>query len=350
MTTAIQEVVAEVQDLQVWLPIRTRAGRATVRAVDGVSFVIRRGQTLGLVGESGSGKSTTALALVGLVRPTAGRVRILGQDVTKASRRQLRSLRRRVAIAFQDPQTSLDPRCAIGTSIAEPIRVHRLRQPSTASHARVRELLDLVGLPADTVSRHPHELSGGQRQRVGIARALAGEPDLIVLDEPLGSLDVSVQAQIMNLLRSLQAELRLTYLFIAHDLGAVEYMSDSVAVMHLGRIVETAPAAELYQSPAHPYTRALLAAIPAQTPREERMREKIILRGDIPSPINPPSGCRFHTRCPLAMQICLTVDPPSIGVGQDHTAACHLAQMPTTQSGEPIIRPVNAGRGVHDER
>jgi oligopeptide transport system ATP-binding protein len=266
------DVVAAVEDLHVRFPVRTSSGKHEVHAVDGVSFEITRGETLGLVGESGSGKSTTGLALLRLVSPSAGVIRILGEDVTSWPRSRLRALRRRVAMVFQDPQSSLDPRHSIGSSIAEPIRVHRLRADAGARRARVHELLDQVGLPADAAVRHPHELSGGQRQRVGIARALAGEPDLIVLDEPLSSLDVSVQAQIMNLLRQLQDDLGLTYLFIAHDLAAVAHMSDRVAVMTSGRIVETGPAAELYEHPQHTYTRTLLAAIPADTPAEARRR------------------------------------------------------------------------------
>jgi peptide/nickel transport system ATP-binding protein len=272
------EVVAAVEDLHVRFPVRTSSGKREVRAVDGVSFEVARGETLGLVGESGSGKSTTGLALLRLVNPSAGTVRILGEDVTSWPRRRLRSLRRRVAMVFQDPQSSLDPRHSIGSSIEEPIRVHRLRDDASARRARVHELLEQVGLPADAAARHPHELSGGQRQRVGIARALAGEPDLIVLDEPLSSLDVSVQAQIMNLLRRLQDDLGLTYLFIAHDLAAVAHMSDRVAVMTSGHIVETGPAVEIYEHPQHEYTRTLLAAIPAGTPAEARRRRANTVR------------------------------------------------------------------------
>jgi peptide/nickel transport system ATP-binding protein len=320
--TSVDDVVASVEDLQVWFPTHTPAGKAHVRAVDGVSFTVRRGQTLGLVGESGSGKSTTGLALLRLVDPTGGTVHILDKDVTTLPRRRLRQLRRHVAMVFQDPQASLDPRRTIGSAIAEPLVAHNLFPDRAGRAARVRELLDLVGLPADASDRHPHELSGGQRQRVGIARALAGEPDLIVLDEPLASLDVSVQAQIMNLLRRLQDELGLTYLFIAHDLAAVAHMSDHVAVMYLGRIVESAPAEDLYDNPAHPYTQSLLSAIPADNPGDERNRRRIVLSGDIPSPISPPSGCRFRTRCPVVMDRCAEVDPAEITVDADHVAAC----------------------------
>ncbi|MEW2476405.1 ABC transporter ATP-binding protein [Micromonospora gifhornensis] len=315
------EAVAELDDLRVWFP--TSAG--VVRAVDGVSLQVRRGETLGLVGESGSGKSTTGLALLRLVDPTTGSVRVAGQDVTGWSRRQLRALRRRVAMVFQDPQASLDPRRTVGSSIAEPLIVHRLVDSSAARRRRVEELLDAVGLRRDLADRHPHELSGGQRQRVGIARALAGEPDLIVLDEPIASLDLSVQAQIMNLLRGLQRDLGLTYLFIAHDLAAVEHMSDRMAVMYLGRIVESGTPAQIWREPAHPYTAALLSAIPVADPRVERERRRVILSGDIPSPVDPPSGCRFRTRCPQARPDCAETDPALVEVAAGHRAACRYA-------------------------
>ncbi|MDG4800966.1 ABC transporter ATP-binding protein [Micromonospora sp. WMMD980] len=316
MTAA--DVVAELDELMVHFP--TPAG--VVRAVDGVSLAVRRGETLGLVGESGSGKSTAGLALLRLVDPTAGRVRVAGADVTGLSRRRLRGMRRHVAMVFQDPQASLDPRRTVGDSIAEPLHVHRLAGSASARRDRVAELLDLVGLRADTAGRHPHELSGGQRQRVGVARALAGEPDLIVLDEPIASLDLSVQAQIMNLLRHLQRDLGLTYLFIAHDLAAVEHMSDRIAVMYLGRIVETGPPERIYRRPAHPYTAALLSAVPVADPRVERERRRTVLSGDIPSPVDPPSGCRFRTRCPRARAECAETDPALTEVGPDQHAAC----------------------------
>ncbi|WP_405096782.1 ABC transporter ATP-binding protein [Micromonospora sp. NBC_01412] len=316
------EIVAELDNLRVWFPA---PGGAAVRAVDGVSLGIRRGETLGLVGESGSGKSTTGLALLRLVDATAGMVRVGGRDVTWWSRRQLRGLRRRVAMVFQDPQASLDPRRTIGASIAEPLVVHRLVDSADARRRRVAELLEMVGLRADLADRHPHELSGGQRQRVGIARALAGEPDLIVLDEPIASLDLSMQAQIMNLLRGLQRDLGLTYLFIAHDLAAVEHMSDRVAVMYLGRIVETGTPEQLYGQPAHPYTAALLSAIPVADPKVERNRRRIILSGDIPSPVDPPSGCRFRTRCPQARPDCAEVDPVLVEIAAGQWAACRYA-------------------------
>ncbi|WBB80660.1 ATP-binding cassette domain-containing protein [Micromonospora sp. WMMD882] len=316
-----EDVVAELDDLKVHFP--SPAG--PVRAVDGVSLRVRRGETLGLVGESGSGKTTVGLALLRLVRPTSGQVRVVGQDVTKSSRRALRGLRHQVAMVFQDPQASLDPRLTVGASVAEPLVVHRLAARGGQRRTRVAELLDLVGLNPDLADRHPHELSGGQRQRVGIARALAGEPDLIVLDEPIASLDLSVQAQIMNLLRRLQRELGLTYLFISHDLAAVEHLSDRVAVMYLGRIVETGPPARIYQAPAHPYTAALLSAVPVADPRAERRRRRIILRGEVPSPVAPPSGCRFRTRCPSARPACAETDPPTAQVTPGQEAACLFA-------------------------
>ncbi|MFF5174605.1 ABC transporter ATP-binding protein [Micromonospora sp. NPDC000089] len=319
MTTA---TVAELDDLKVWFP---GPGGPPVRAVDGVSLAVRRGETLGLVGESGSGKSTTGLALLRLVVPTGGRIRVGDQDVTGWSRRRLRALRRRVAMVFQDPQASLDPRRTVGASIAEPLVVHRLAASAEDRRRRVAELLEMVGLRAELAGRHPHELSGGQRQRVGIARALAGEPDLIVLDEPIASLDLSVQAQIMNLLRGLQRELGLTYLFIAHDLAAVEHMSDRIAVMYLGRIVETGTPTQLWRQPAHPYTAALLSAIPVADPRVERERRRVVLAGDMPSPAEPPSGCRFRTRCPQARPNCAEAEPPLAEVSPGQHAACWYA-------------------------
>lgn len=316
------EVMAEVRDLSVRFPV---GHGQSVRAVDGVSLQVRRGETLGLVGESGSGKSTTGLALLRLVSPTSGHVIVDGEDVTTWNRRRLRALRRRVSMVFQDPQASLDPRATVGASVAEPLVVHGLARGAKAQRERVRELLDLVQLSPEVAMRHPHELSGGQRQRVGIARALAGEPELVVLDEPIASLDVSVQAQIMNLLHDLQQRLGLTYLFISHDLAAVEHMSHRVAVMYLGRVVETGTPSEIYRGPAHPYTTALLSAVPTADPRSERDRRRIVLTGDIPSPVDPPSGCRFRTRCPAARDRCAIEDPELVQVSGDHQAACLFA-------------------------
>lgn len=315
--------LVEAVDLQVHFPVGggsfARRG-AVVRAVDGVSFEIERGRTLGLVGESGSGKSTIGLSMLGLVEPTGGTIRFGGEDVTFKGA-SLKQLRTKATMVFQDPNASLNPRRSVGASVREPLEIHGLHKGRDARRSRVDELLDLVGLSGRFADRYPHELSGGQRQRVGIARALACEPELIILDEPISSLDVSVQSQIMNLLRRLQRELGLTYLFIAHDLAAVEYMSHRVLVMYLGRIMETASRDSLYREPRHPYTRALLSAIPEAEPDDQR-RERILLEGDIPSPISPPSGCRFRTRCPWAIDQCARVDPPLEPAGDGGSVAC----------------------------
>jgi oligopeptide/dipeptide ABC transporter ATP-binding protein len=346
------EQLVRVEDLRVWFP--RSAGplpgmREHVRAVDGVSFDIRRGETLGLVGESGCGKSTTGLALLRLIEPTSGRVTYDGTDVTALPRRELRRLRRRMTMVFQDPYASLDPRHTVGHSVAEPLRVHGLHT-GAARRPRLAELFELVGLNPDLLDRHPHELSGGQRQRVGIARALAVEPDLVVLDEPIASLDVSVQAQVMNLLRRLQRTLGLTYLFIAHDLAAVQHLSDRVAVMYLGRIVEIGDRETVYRDPAHPYTRALLSAVPIPDPVRERRRERIVLAGDVPSPVHPPSGCRFRTRCPDVFEPCPGVDPALQPVGDAaRHAACHLhgvvgTPVPSEPDGVTTDRAATAAR------
>lgn len=293
----------------------------TVRAVDGVSFRIERGETLALVGESGCGKSTTARLVLRLIEPTAGTVRFDGQAVSGAA--ALRALRRRVQVVFQDPFASLNPRLRVGDTIAEPMEVHGIGDPASRA-ARVQELLGLVGLAPFHAQRYPHEFSGGQRQRIGIARALAVQPELVVCDEPVSALDVSIQAQVVNLLKDLQARLGLSYLFIAHDLAVVRHMADRVAVMYLGQIVETAPKRELFSNPRHPYTRALLAAIPHPDPR--RRGQVTPLGGDVPSPMNPPSGCRFHTRCPLAQPVCREQVPPLREIAPGHVSACHFAE------------------------
>lgn len=311
-----------VQDLQVHFTVSTPTGRGTVHAVENISFDLRRGETLGLVGESGSGKSTIANALMRLETPTAGRLLLDGKDVTRVKGGELKELRRRIAMVFQDPFSALNPRQTVGASVAEPLVVHGLAGAASSRRARVNELFGLVGLPERFADRYPHELSGGQRQRVCIARALAGEPDIIILDEATASLDVSVQAQIMNLLKRLQADLGLTYLFVAHDLAAVEYMSHRVLVMYLGRLMELSPKVELYRAPGHPYTQALLSAIPLADPLQERNRERTLLQGDVPSPLNPPSGCVFRTRCPLAISECADVVPAPVTLGEDHVAAC----------------------------
>jgi oligopeptide/dipeptide ABC transporter ATP-binding protein len=328
------EVLLDVDDLAVWFPVREGALRrhtGDVRAVDGVSFQVHRGETLGLVGESGCGKSTTGLALLGLEKATRGRVSFDGTDVVTAGKSQLRALRRRMAMIFQDPYASLNPRRSIGDSIAEPLEIHGLHRGGGARDRRVAELLEMVGLRPQYRHRYPHEFSGGQRQRVGIARALATEPDFIVCDEPIASLDVSIQAQILNLLRRLQSELGLTYLFIAHDLSAVQHIAGRIAVMYLGRVVEVAESQSLAADPKHPYTRALLSAVPLPDPKRERERKRILLEGELPSPMHPPTGCNFRTRCPDRFEPCPAVDPVLQHAG-GHLVACHLHGV----VGEPV--------------
>src|SRR5919201_5703260 len=300
-------LLVEVRDLVVHFPAR-RAGlfggaREVVHAVDGVSFAIERGEALGLVGESGCGKSTTARTVVGLYRPTSGQVLFDGVDLASQPPDRLRALRRRFQIIFQDPFSSLNPRMTVGALIGEPLAIHGIG-PASDRPARVAELMELVGLRPDQVSRYPHEFSGGQRQRIAIARALAPQPELLVLDEPVSALDVSIQSQIMRLLADLQRRLGLTYLMIAHDLAVIGQLCRRVAVMYLGKIVETAEREALYGRPLHPYTRALFSAVPVPDPQVERRRRRTILAGDVPSPIRVPSGCRFHTRCPIAVERC----------------------------------------------
>jgi oligopeptide transport system ATP-binding protein len=292
-----------------------------IRAVDRVSLIVERGQTLGLVGESGCGKSTTGYALLQLINPTSGRVLVDGVDITTVSRREMRVYRRRLQIIFQDAAASLDPRMSIGDLIREALDIHGLAR-GTSRLPRIRQLLDLVGIPAHFLQRYPHELSGGQAQRVAICRALAVEPSLIVCDEPVSALDVSIQAQIINLLQDLQKELGLAYLFISHDLSVVRHISDQIAVMYLGRIVETADKREMFAAPGHPYTKALLSAVPVPDPDIERTRERIVLKGDLPSPANPPSGCHFRTRCPAVIDECASVDPALRSISRHHAAAC----------------------------
>jgi oligopeptide transport system ATP-binding protein len=323
--------LVEVEGLTVHFPVRGHdvpGGKAFVRAVDGVSLSIRRGETLGLVGESGCGKSTTGRAILQLDRPTAGTVSFDGIELTTLPKNELRRMRRRMQMIFQDPHASLDPRMTIGRAIAEPLSIHGLAS-GAEQRRRVDELLELVGLAAKLKERYPHEFSGGQRQRIGIARALAVEPELVVADEPISSLDVSIQSQIVNLLEELQSRLGLTYLFIAHDLAVVRHVSDRVAVMYLGRIVEAAGADELYERPIHPYTQSLLLAVPIPDPAVEARRRRIILKGDVPNAVSPPSGCRFHPRCPLreAMggpDICVTDEPQLVASATGHAVACHF--------------------------
>ena len=318
--------LVQVSDLMMHFPITSglliqrRVG--AIRAVDGVSFDIRRGETLGLVGESGCGKSTTGRAILQLYRPTAGHVYYDGADLTTLKGETLRKMRRHMQIIFQDPYASLNPRMTVGAIVGEPLVVHNLAHGKELNE-RVQELLALVGLNPYFVARYPHEFSGGQRQRIGIARALAVQPDFIVCDEPVSALDVSIQAQIINLLEDLQDRFKLTYLFIAHDLSVVRHISNRVAVMYLGKIVEIADRNELYHNPLHAYTRALLSAVPIPDPVIESKRQRIILEGDVPSPANPPKGCRFSTRCPLATDECRTREPALASVGKDHWVACN---------------------------
>jgi oligopeptide transport system ATP-binding protein len=326
---ADNNVLVRVEHLKKYFPI-TRGivfsrHIGDVKAVDDVSFDIYQGETLGLVGESGCGKTTTGRAIIQLYRPTAGHVYYEGQDLAQMRGRELRSMRRKMQIIFQDPYASLNPRLTVGAIIGEPLEIHKAAQ-GKALRERVEELLHLVGLNPYFINRYPHEFSGGQRQRIGIARALALEPEFIVCDEPISALDVSIQAQIVNLLEELQERLGLTYLFIAHDLSMVRHISDRVAVMYLGKVVELADRNTLYTDPLHPYTQALLSAVPIPDPVVEEKRQRIILEGDVPSPANPPPGCNFNTRCPVAMDICSEADPEFIEIEKGHFCACHLVQ------------------------
>jgi peptide/nickel transport system ATP-binding protein len=332
------------EHLKVYFPIKSGVVLdrhvGDIKAVDDISFEVRRGETLGLVGESGCGKSTVGRAILRLYKPTAGRIVFDGQDITELRESDLRELRRRMQIIFQDPYASLNPRHSIGRMIAEPLRVHGLASGRQAS-ARVRELLQIVGLPQDAATRYPHEFSGGQRQRIGIARALSVNPDFIVCDEPVSALDVSIQAQIINLLETLQDEFDLTYLFIAHDLAVVRHISDRIAVMYLGTIVEVSPADELYDNPLHPYTISLLSAVPIPDPEVEEQRETILLAGDLPSPANPPPACRFHTRCPYVQPTRCRDEVPALReLSPGHTVSCHWAE--EIQGGEITPHEVEA--------
>ena len=322
-----REALVRVENLKKHFPIRRgiliQREVAAVHAVDGVSFEIYQGETLGLVGESGCGKSTTGRTLLQLYRPTAGSVFFKGEDLTKLKGAALRKKRRHMQMIFQDPYASLNPRMTVGKIVEEPLEIHNIGTPQERKE-RVAELLNLVGFSPSFVTRYPHEFSGGQRQRIGIARALALQPEFIVLDEPISALDVSIQAQVVNLLEELQAKFNLTYLFIAHDLSMVRHISDRTAVMYLGKVVELATRDELYAHPLHPYTQALLSAVPIPDPKKERERKRIVLEGDVPSPVNPPSGCRFRTRCPIAQEICATEEPKWREVSPGHWVACHM--------------------------
>jgi oligopeptide/dipeptide ABC transporter ATP-binding protein len=319
------DVLLEVRDVTKHFPITRgivfQKQIAAVRAVDGVSFDVRRGETLGIVGESGCGKSTLARVIMRLLEPTSGSVVFDGNDITRLSQGDMRKHRREMMMIFQDPYASLNPRKRVGFIVSEALEVHKLGTESEIKR-RVQELLEVVGLNPEHYNRFPHEFSGGQRQRIGIARALAVNPKLIVADEPVSALDVSVQAQILNLLKDLQSDFGLTYVFIAHDLNVVRHISDRVAVMYLGKLVELANDADLYREPKHPYTGALLSAVPIANPHSGRQRSQVVLEGDVPNPINPPSGCHFHPRCPRAQPICSEQDPPLLDVAGSHQAAC----------------------------
>lgn len=317
----MSEALLEVRNLVKHFPV----GRGAVRAVDGVSLSIRRGETLGLVGESGCGKTTTGRCVLLLERPTSGQIIFEGIELNALPDAALRKTRRHMQVIFQDPYSSLNPRMTIGQILAEPLKVHGIVPDRAARAARVRELLEQVGLLPQHAKRYPHQLSGGQRQRVGIARALAMEPSLIVCDEPVSALDVSIQAQIVNLLEDLQERLGLTYLFIAHDLSVVRHISDRVVVMYLGKIVEVADRVSLYEDPLHPYTRALLSAVPIPDPKLEARRERTVLRGEVPSSLTPPGGCVFHPRCPMAEARCSAETPALREIRPGHWGACHLA-------------------------
>jgi peptide/nickel transport system ATP-binding protein len=348
MSASMNGNLVELENLRVWFPIKSGIVLdrhvGDIRAVDDVSFEIRRGETLGLVGESGCGKSTVGRTILRLYKPTSGRILFDGQDISQLGEVELRPLRRRMQMVFQDPFASLNPRHSVGRIVGEPLRTHGLADGRGAA-ARVRELLRTVGLPADAAGRYPHEFSGGQRQRIGLARAIAVNPDFVVADEPVSALDVSIQAQIINLLEELQEEFDLTYLFIAHDLSVVRHISDRIAVMYLGWIVEVSPAVELYDNPLHPYTISLLSAVPIPDPVVERQRDSILLAGDLPSPASPPSACRFHTRCPYVQPTrCREEVPVLRPLATGHLVACHWAEdikegRLTPREREPVVEP-----------
>jgi len=326
--TAQREVILQVENLKKYFPIRRGVFQrhvGDVKAVDGVSFDVYRGETLGLVGESGCGKTTTGRTIIRLYEPTDGHVHFEGADLAATSGSNLRQMRRKMQMIFQDPYASLSPRMSVLGIVGEPLEVHRVASGKERKD-RVAELLELVGLDPAFMNRYPHEFSGGQRQRIGLARSLALNPDLIICDEPISALDVSIQAQVVNLLEELQAKLGLTYMFIAHDLSMVRHISNRVAVMYLGKIVELTDRDALYSNPLHPYTQALLSAVPVPDPFIEEKRQRIILEGDLPSPANPPQGCNFNTRCPVAIDTCFEMEPEFIEVASGHSCACHLVK------------------------
>src|SRR5918911_1278147 len=340
------EKLLDVKNLKMYFPItqgiilQRKVG--DVRAVDDISFFIRKGETLGLVGESGCGKSTTGRAILQLYKPTAGSVNFLGKSLTTLSGGELRKMRREMQMIFQDPYASLNPRMTVGSIIGEPLEIHGLAK-GREKQERVQELLRIVGLNPYFANRYPHEFSGGQPQRIGIARALGVNPSFIVCDEPISALDVSIQAQIINLLEELQDEFGLTYLFIAHDLSVVRHISDRIAVMYLGKIVELADRVDLYERPLHPYSQALLSAVPIPDPAVEQKRQRMILTGDVPSPVNPPTGCRFHPRCPFAQDVCREQEPELLEVEPDHFAACHFwDEIQQRAQTEAVTAPASA--------
>ncbi|MFB4194982.1 ABC transporter ATP-binding protein [Streptomyces carpaticus] len=341
MTEALLEVRDLVKHFPLTQGILFQRQVGAVQAVDGVSFTLAPGETLGVVGESGCGKSTVAKLVMSLEKPTAGEIFYKGEDITRLSGRALKAVRRNIQMVFQDPYTSLNPRMTVGDIIGEPYEIHPEAAPKGDRRRRVRELLDVVGLNPEYINRYPHQFSGGQRQRIGIARGLALNPEIIVADEPVSALDVSVQAQVVNLLDRLQNEFGLSYIVIAHDLSIVRHISDRIAVMYLGKIVETGTETQIYDHPTHPYTQALLSAVPVPDPEQSALRERIILTGDVPSPANPPSGCRFRTRCWKAQDLCARVEPPLTvpapfpdpGSGAHHPSACHFAEEKQHVSG-----------------